>query len=63
MNGDRIAFRIEHDDLEQAASGISADHQHPVRALEHEAKRDADRGANVIVDYAVPTSTVGDLHT
>ncbi|HZI96773.1 MAG TPA: hypothetical protein VFD41_04520 [Actinomycetales bacterium] len=33
----RFAVWVEHDDFQQAASGVSANHQHPVLTLADEA--------------------------
>jgi len=62
VDGDGVVIGIEHDDFEQAPSGISADHQHPVAALPHEAERDRDRCQDVLVSDSVPPSTLRNLH-
>ena len=62
MDDDGVVIGVEHDDFEQAPSGISADHQHPVDALPHEAERDRDRGEDVLVGDSVPSSTFRNVH-
>jgi hypothetical protein len=59
---DGFLVRVEHNDLDQATGSISADHQHPILALEHEAQRDAQRGTNILVGDSVSSSTVLNLH-
>jgi len=62
VDGDGVVVGVEHDDFEQASSGISADHQHPVHALPHEADWDRDRGPDVLVSDSMPPSTLSNLH-
>jgi len=44
MDGDRVVVGIEHDGFKQAPGGVSADHQHSVLALPHDADGQRDRG-------------------
>jgi len=62
VDGDGIVIGIEHDDFEQAAGGIGADHQDPVATLPYDAERDRDRCPDLLVGDSVPPSALRNLH-
>ena len=62
MDSDGVVIGIEHDDLEQAAGRIGADHQDPVAALPYDAERDRDRCQDLRVGDFVPPSALRNLH-
>jgi hypothetical protein len=62
MDGDRLLLWVEHDDLEEAASPVSADHQYSIPVLKDQTQGHTHRGADVLVRNGVPTSTVRDVH-